>query len=108
MSAEITQVRFLSVALTIDIESKVCFTVYMSEYKAPEPDVSLKEICEFEGHRVKSVHCSWAGDWRLKECRICGEAGNANNNFRLCVLSCMNIYSAWKTLGIVPEHVRIK
>ena len=41
-----------------------------------------------------------------KPCRICH--AQTNNNFDLCPSDCMNIYSAWKTLGILPDNVRIK
>ena len=54
----------------------------------------------------KVSFADWSGFAVIyKPCRVCH--AQTNNNFDLCPKDCMNIYSAWKTLGIVPEHIRI-
>ncbi len=40
-----------------------------------------------------------------KPCLICRSL--VNNNFQLCVGDCMKIYSAWRSLGIVPKHLEL-
>lgn len=61
---------------------------------------------DIHGRENYSARTDWGDWWRCNPCRICH--AQTNNNFDLCPGDCMNIYSAWKSLGIVPEHVRIK
>ena len=40
-----------------------------------------------------------------RPCLICHYL--TNTNFQLCSGDCMKIYSAWRTLGIVPKHLEL-